>query len=164
MIIWTMKSNLRDSKEAKMIRPVDLSNLREKKGDRCGSYMQGKHGIANGKRARFRRERHWAPIWIPWVWGVGGFNAPTTSLCFPCWQQRSLSQFPRLPYKAGTYTASSDCSDLPTISPQLTCNCHWIAIQYLPSLYILPCFSSYGIMAPGISSSKDDHGYSFTFC
>lgn len=47
-----MKSNLRDSNEAKMIRLVDLSNLREKKGDRCGSYMQGMHRIANGQKSQ----------------------------------------------------------------------------------------------------------------
>lgn len=40
MIIWTMKSDSRDSNEAEMVRPDDLSDFKEKK-DKCGSYIHG---------------------------------------------------------------------------------------------------------------------------
>lgn len=46
-----MKSDSRDSNEAEMIRPADLSDFKEK-NNKCGSYMHGMHGIANGKKSQ----------------------------------------------------------------------------------------------------------------
>lgn len=46
-----MNSDSRDSNEAEMIRPADLSDFKEK-NNKCGLCMCGMHGITNGKKSQ----------------------------------------------------------------------------------------------------------------